>query len=38
MQKGLNATSLEANRLMSNGIYVLEVTNGTDRSVTKFIK
>lgn len=38
MQKGLNATSLEANRLMSNGIYILEVTNGTDRSVTKFIK
>ena len=38
MQQGMNAASLKANGLASSGVYVLEVTNGLDRSITKFLK
>lgn len=38
MQKGMNAASLKANGLISSGVYVLEVTNGFDRSIIKFLK
>ena len=38
MQRGMNAASLRANGLISSGVYVLEVTNGLERSITKFLK
>jgi hypothetical protein len=38
MQKGMNAASLKANGLISSGVYLLEVTNGADRSIIKFVK
>ena len=38
MQKGMNAASLKTNGLVSSGVYVLEITNGSDRSIIKFIK
>src|SRR5688572_14683808 len=38
MQTGLNASSLKVDGLISNGVYLLEVVNGLDRKVTKFIK
>ena len=38
MQKGMNAASLKAGGLVSSGLYVLEVTNGSERSITKFLK
>jgi hypothetical protein len=38
LQEGKNATSLRVDGLASSGVYVLEVINGADRSITKFLK
>jgi hypothetical protein len=38
MQSGFNAASLNVDGLISGGVYVLELVNGTDRNSTKFIK
>jgi len=38
MQSGFNTASLKVDGLISSGVYVLEVTNGTDRNSTRFIK
>ena len=38
MQAGVNASSLKVDGLATHGVYLLEVFNGSDRKVTKFIK
>lgn len=38
MQAGINSSSLKADSLVSSGVYILEVLNGADRNITKFIK
>lgn len=37
-QKGNNTYMLNLDAKMSKGIYLLEITNGSERSITKFIK
>lgn len=37
-QKGMNAASLNANGLISGGVYVLEVVNSSERTIAKFFK
>ncbi len=36
--EGNNLVSIELNSTFTTGMYVLEVSNGTDRQVTKFVK
>jgi hypothetical protein len=38
MQRGNNAGSLRVDGLASSGVYILDVINGADRSITKFLK
>lgn len=38
MQKGMNATSLSVDNKVVPGIYILEITNGSDKSIAKFVK
>jgi hypothetical protein len=38
MQAGINASSLTVDGIVSSGVYILEVLNGLERNISKFIK